>query len=426
MINVLVVGGGAREHVLAAVCAASPRAGKLVVAPGNPGAAQVATCAPVPASDISGLLRLADEEDMQLVVVGPEEPLAAGLSDRLRERGYLVFGPGRAAAAVEASKAWAKAFMTRHHIPTAGYREFSRVQEARCYVSSQPGPVVVKADGLAAGKGVLVTPDPDAALAALEHLMVKEAVGRAGRTVVIEEFLEGEELSVLAITDGDTIVMAPAAQDHKRVYDGDTGPNTGGMGAYSPVPRCSEALMAEIRRKVIEPAVAGLAAEGLPYRGVLYAGLMLTADGPKVLEFNARFGDPETQVVLPRYAGDVLELLWETASGSLHRVRPAWSGHSSACVVMASGGYPGSYQRGLPISGLEAAAATGASIYHAGTAYGDGGLVTAGGRVLSVVGHGEHLAQAVGQAYRAAEQISFAGAHYRRDIAARALGDQPA
>ncbi|HAI21595.1 MAG TPA: phosphoribosylamine--glycine ligase [Clostridiales bacterium UBA8153] len=419
--NVLVVGGGAREHVLAAACAASPRAGRVLVAPGNPGAAEVATCFPVPTGDTAGLMRLCREEEVDLVVVGPEEPLAAGLSDLLREKGYLVFGPGRAASAVEASKAWAKAFMARHGIPTAGYRAFSCVREACRYVSSHPLPLVVKADGLAAGKGVVVARDQATALAAVERLMVEEALGRAGRTVLIEEYLEGEELSVLAITDGETIVMAPAAQDHKRAGDGDVGPNTGGMGAYSPVPQCPQAWTHDIRLRIIEPAVAGLAAEGLPYRGVLYAGLMVTKTGAKVLEFNARFGDPEAQVVLPRYSGDVLELLWETASGRLHRLRPAWSPLSMVCVVMASGGYPGSYRRGLPITGVEAAAATGARVYHAGTAHGDGGLVTAGGRVLSVVGHGPELADAVSQAYRGVEKISFAGAHYRRDIAGRAL-----
>ncbi|MEW6522256.1 MAG: phosphoribosylamine--glycine ligase [Bacillota bacterium] len=418
--NVLVVGGGAREHVLAEACAASPLAQRVLCAPGNAGIAGVATCVPVPATDLDGLLQLARDEEIGLVVVGPEDPLAAGLADRLLDLGFPVFGPRKGAAVIESSKAWAKAFMVRHGIPTGDYRQFGQLGEACRYIEARPGPYVIKADGLAAGKGVVVTPHPGAALEALERIMGHRELGNAGSTVIIEEFLDGEELSVLAITDGDSIVVAPAAQDHKRVYDGDQGPNTGGMGAYSPVPVYSDALADSIRQKVIEPALSGLAREGRKYTGVLYAGLILTSQGVKVLEFNARFGDPETQVVLPRYEGDVLELLLAAARGHLHQVRPAWSPAARACVVMASSGYPGSYQTGRLITGIDDAAATGASLYHAGTARRDGALVTAGGRVLSVVGHGRDLPQAVRHAYTAVKRIWFEGAHYRRDIAARA------
>ena len=384
----------------------------------------MAACVKVQPDDLKSMLTLVKEFSIDLTIVGPENPLAAGIVDEWQKEGHRIFGPSREAAMLESSKAWAKEFMLRHQVPTAEHRLFSDYQEARDYVKKRGGPLVVKADGLAAGKGVIVAADEETALDALERIMCREEFGAAGNEVVVEEFLEGEELSVIAITDGETIVMTPPAQDHKRVWEGDRGPNTGGMGAYSPVPVVDPALLKEIQKKVIEPTVRGMASEGRSYRGALYAGLMLTPDGVKVLEFNARFGDPETQVILPRWRGDFLELMDGTTQGKLHRVKARWAPEAAACVVLAAEGYPGSYEKGIPITGIDEALALGVDIFHAGTARREGQLVTAGGRVLSVVGKGADLRGALDQAYAGVGAISFEGMQYRRDIGARALAYQ--
>ncbi len=419
-LNVLVIGGGAREHALVAAIKASPRA-QVWCAPGNAGIAELASCVKVQPDDLQSMLTLVKEFSIDLTVVGPENPLAAGIVDAWEEHGYRIFGPRRDAAMLEASKVWAKKFMSRHDVPTAGYRIFTDYSKAREFVKESVPPLVIKADGLAAGKGVIVAEDESTALEALDRIMRDEEFGEAGREVVIEEFLEGDELSVLAVTDGETIIMTPPAQDHKRIWDGDRGPNTGGMGAYSPVPVAGVELVEDVRKRIIEPTIRGMASEGRSYRGVLYAGLMITSDGPKVLEFNVRFGDPETQVLLPLYRGSFLDMVDATCQGKLHQHKARWSDEAAACVVLAAEGYPGPYEKGIPIDGIDEALASGVEVFHAGTARREGQFVTAGGRVLSVVGKGADLQKALERAYSGVASISFSGMHYRRDIGARAL-----
>jgi phosphoribosylamine--glycine ligase len=420
--RVLVVGGGGREHALAWKLRQSPRVRELFCAPGNGGIAQVATCVPIDATDVRGLLAFAQERRIDFTVVGPEAPLSAGLVDLFADHGLRAFGASRAAAELEGSKAFAKELMRRHGIPTAAARTFTDVGQARAYVRATGAPLVVKADGLAAGKGVIICRTLAEAEAALVDIMERRLFGSAGDRVLIEEFLEGEEASFLAFTDGEAVVAMPASQDHKAVFDGDRGPNTGGMGAYSPAPVVTPALEAEVMRTVMVPTVRAMAAEGRPYRGVLYAGLMITAAGIRVLEYNARFGDPEAQPVLMRMDGDLLPVLEACVDGRLAQTPVAWLEDAAVCVVLASGGYPGAYPKGLPIDGLaEAAREEGVVVFHAGTALRDGRVVTDGGRVLGVTARGATVRAAVDRAYRAAGKISFEGMHYRRDIAYRAL-----
>ncbi|EKP95691.1 phosphoribosylamine--glycine ligase [Thermaerobacter subterraneus] len=417
--RVAVIGSGGREHALVRALMQSPRVEHVLALPGNDGMAALgAECLGGDPLDLDDTARRLQARRVDLALVGPEAPLVAGLAGRLEAAGIAVFGPGREAARIEGSKAFAKAFMARHGIPTAPGWVFDDPAAAEDFLRRHPGPWVVKADGLAAGKGVLVCDDAAASLEAVRRLMRQGVLGAAGRRVVIEERLEGRELSVLAVTDGRRAHLLAPARDYKRLEDGDRGPNTGGMGAFSPVPGVSPALLDAIRRSIVEPAVAGLAAEGCPFRGVLYAGLMLTAQGPRVLEFNCRLGDPETQVLVPRLAGDLAELAWQAATGRLPAEPPAWRPEAAVCVVLATPGYPDEPARGLPITGLEQAAGLpGVFIDHAGTRREGGRWVAAGGRVVGVTALGSCLEEARRKAYAAVEQIRFPGLRFRRDIA---------
>jgi phosphoribosylamine--glycine ligase len=425
-VRVLVVGGGGREHALCWGLSRSPQVEDLHAAPGNAGIAAIATCHVENADDVRAQVRLADELEPDLVVIGPEAPLVAGLADELRARGRRAFGPGRDAARIEGSKAFAKALMVRHGIPTARAASCDRDHWERdrrnvvAFVDELGGNAVVKADGLAAGKGVTVASGRDEAAAAIEACLAQGAFGAAGERVLIEERLEGPEVSAFALVDATSIVPLALAQDFKRAGDGDTGPNTGGMGAYSPLPWLDEVTESLIW-DVVVTTVGALRAEGIAYAGLLYTGLMLTADGPKVLEYNCRFGDPETQVVIPRLRGDLAEVLDACASERLADVKVDLSDDAAVTVVLASGGYPGSHETGVPIGGLEAAAAAPeAAVFHSGSAEHDGRVVTAGGRVLAVTGWGPAVADARRRAYDAASHISFGGMIRRSDIAARA------
>jgi phosphoribosylamine--glycine ligase len=417
-LKILVVGGGGREHALVWKLAQSPLVDELIAAPGNAGMEEAATCLPVRAEDVNGLVRIVEDQAIDVTVVGPEAPLVAGLVDALAERGYPAFGPTAAAARIEGSKVWAKDLCLRHSIPTGRAEAFDDVTRAVMFLDAFEPPYVVKADGLAAGKGVVVAATREEAVQAIEASMVDRAFGAAGDRVLIEEFLEGREVSALALTDGETVVPLVLAQDFKRVGDGDAGPNTGGMGAYSPVPFVDQATEQRIRREVLEPAVRALREEGVDYRGVLYAGLILTEQGPKVLEFNCRFGDPEAQALLPRLRSDLAEAAMATAEWRLAGADLDWTPDACVTVVLASGGYPGPYETGFPITGLESATKLdGVSVFHAGTARGDGRVVSAGGRVLAVSAVGKDLAAARERAYEACALIDFEGKHHRTDIA---------
>ncbi len=424
--KILVVGGGGREHALVWKIAQSPRAGRIYCAPGNAGIAGLAECPDIKASDLPGLLAFARREKIGLTVVGPEQPLTEGLADLFASAGLRVFGPSRAAARLEGSKAFAKALMDRCGIPTGFHRVFTDVDKARAYVEEKGAPLVVKADGLAAGKGVYVCRTVDEAREALSLMMVGKAFGAAGEKVVVEEYLEGEEASFLAFTDGRTVLPMASSQDHKTVFDGDRGPNTGGMGAYSPAPVVTPEVHRRIMDEIMTPAVRGLALDGSPYRGVLYAGVMVTAAGPKVLEFNVRFGDPETQPIMARMDGDLLAVMEACADGRLEGLGIRWKEEAAVCVVMASGGYPGDYAKGKVITGLaEAAGMKDLIVFHAGTARRGGNVVTDGGRVLGVTALGKTVGEAIAHAYRGVEAIRFDGAHYRRDIGRKALNRNP-
>ncbi|MBW2270253.1 MAG: phosphoribosylamine--glycine ligase [Deltaproteobacteria bacterium] len=423
--RILVVGSGGREHALLWKIAQSPLASALHAAPGSAAIGELATCHPdVKANDLVALQALAEREAIDLVVVGPEDPLAAGLTDRLRAAGIAVFGPTAAAAQLEASKTFAKQFMARHGIPSAAFAVFDSLDAARAHVRELGGPCVVKADGLAAGKGVAVCDGPEDAEAALDEMMRERRFGDAGATVVIEERMQGEEASYYAISDGERVVTLTAAQDHKRALDGDCGENTGGMGAYAPAPVVNDAVEKRILEEVVHPAIRGMASDGVPYTGVLYVGLMIDASGaPRVVEFNVRFGDPETQPLLVGMQGDLVPLLDGAARGRLDNEAAVGFRDAAVCVVLASGGYPRSYPSGKPITGLEAAAAQeGVVVFHAGTRRAaDGGFETAGGRVLGVTARGVSVAEARERAYAACDVIAFEGAHRRNDIASRAL-----
>jgi len=425
-LKVLVVGSGGREHALVWKIARSRALEALHVAPGSAAMAGLATCHPeCKATDLDGLVALARELEIDLVVVGPEDPLAAGLADRLVDAGIATFGPSASAARLEGSKSFAKDFMARHAIPTAGYAVFEDAASAHAHVDREPGPCVVKADGLAAGKGVAMCPDAEAAHAAIDEMMAARRFGDAGRRVVIEEWLEGEEASFYAITDGERVVTLAAAQDHKRALDHDEGENTGGMGAYSPAPVVSEAVEKKILERIVHPTIRGMAREGHPYRGVLFVGLMIDDAGdPFVIEFNVRFGDPETQPLMVRMESDLLPLLDAAARGALDESKPVVWGDAAVCVVLASEGYPRGYETGRPIEGLEAAEEDEAVVvFHAGTRpAGSGkGFETAGGRVLGVTAKGGTVEEARARAYRAVDALHFEGAHHRRDIAGRAI-----
>jgi phosphoribosylamine---glycine ligase len=422
MTDVLLVGGGGREHALAWKLAGSPRLGRLIAAPGNPGIAAHARCEAVRDTAIADVVALARRERPDLVVVGPETPLAMGLGDQLRAAGFPVFGPSAAAARIESSKAFAKDLMARHGIPTARFATFRDRAEAGRYCRTLGAPLVVKADGLAGGKGVIICPTLEAADRALALCFEDRVFGESGLTVVVEEFLEGEEVSFFALADGAAVLPLVAAQDHKTIFDGDRGPNTGGMGAYSPAPVFDLAMQERVMAEIVRPVIAAMAKEGAPFAGVLFVGLMITREGPKVIEFNCRFGDPECQAIVPRLEGDLLMLLEAVATG--HGLPPAvsWSPRASVCVVMTSAGYPGVPETGRPITGTsDAAALPQVNVFHAGTAMADGVLVTSGGRVLGVQAMGADVASAIRSAYAAVERIRFEGAHYRRDIGHHAL-----
>jgi phosphoribosylamine--glycine ligase len=422
--NVLVIGGGGREHALAWKLAQSPRVAKVFVAPGNAGTAHEPGLANVALPAIDDLVAFAREHSA-LTVVGPEAPLAAGVVDAFRAAGLPIFGPTQAAARLESSKDFAKAFMARHAIPTARYATFSDAAAAHRYVDQEGAPIVVKADGLAAGKGVVVATAVEEAHAAVDAMLVGHAMGEAGARVVVEEFLPGEEASFIVMVDGRNVLPLASSQDHKRLRTGDEGPNTGGMGAYSPAPVVTPALHARIMREVIQPVVAGMAAEGIPYTGFLYAGVMIDGEGnPKVLEFNCRLGDPETQPIVVRLKSDLAELLLRAIGGTLDAAEAEWDRRAALGVVLAAAGYPESPRRGDAISGLEAAAPD-VKVFHAGTGVQDGRVVVTGGRVLCVTALGDSLKQAQRAAYAAIAGIHFDGMQYRTDIGHRALGARP-
>lgn len=427
--NILLIGSGGREHALAWKMAQSPLVDVVHCAPGNPGMDAVGPCFDVAVDDIDGLVKLALQIEPDLVVIGPEAPLALGLSDILRARGFDVFGPSKEAAQLEASKAFSKARMTKYGVPTAAYGEFTEAAPAKAFLRKMSAPYVLKADGLAAGKGVVIAETLEEAGAEIDE-MLSGKFGDASATLVIEEFMHGEEASVFVITDGEGAIFLPAAQDHKRVGDGDTGPNTGGMGAYAPAPVVSEEIMSRVKREIATPMLKGMAKDGMPYQGVLYIGIMVTAEGPKVVEFNARFGDPECQVLMKGLKGDIVPAILVAATGGLKGNEEAFEAlleledfQPSATVVLAAKGYPGSYEKGTVIEGVkQAGALESVTVFHAGTDVADGGkLVAKGGRVLNVTASGATLREAVDRAYAGVDAIDWPGGFCRRDIGWRAL-----
>ncbi len=420
--KVLIIGGGGREHALAWKLKGSRRVDKIFIAPGNAGTALVGENVAIAADDIAGLKSFAIDAGVDLTVVGPELPLTLGIVDEFTEAGLTIFGPTKGAAEIEGSKVFCKELMIDNHIPTAFYKEFSDPEEAAGYIMLQAPPLVIKADGLAAGKGVSICKTREEAMEAVRRMMKDKVFGAAGERIIIEELLEGEEASILAITDGETIVPLPPAQDHKAIYEGDEGPNTGGMGAYSPAPLVTPEMEARIMEEVMAPTVRAMREAGRSYCGVLYAGLMIKDGEAKVLEFNCRFGDPETQPILMRMESDLFELLYAASEGRLKEIKPAWSEKASVCVVLSSEGYPGSYVSGRAIEGLDAALLLDdVVVFHAGTALKDSAVVTSGGRVLGVTGIGADIQEAIEKTYAAVEKISWEGAYYRRDIGKKAL-----
>ncbi|MBF0356219.1 MAG: phosphoribosylamine--glycine ligase [Alphaproteobacteria bacterium] len=420
--KVLLVGSGGREHALAWKLAQSPRLSKLYVAPGNAGIAGLAECLPLAAEDVEGLVGFAKTNAIDFVIVGPEAPLTLGLADRLIESRIKVFGPRAGAAQLEGSKAFMKDLAAKAGIPTAWYGRFTDAETAKAFIREKGAPIVVKASGLAAGKGVILCPSLEEALDAVDLMMVKREFGAAGDEIVIEEFLMGEEASFFALCDGHRAVPFAAAQDHKAVGDGDTGPNTGGMGAYSPAPVVTPALEAEIMERIVSPAVKGMAEQGCPFTGVLFAGLMIGKDGPKLIEFNVRFGDPECQVLMSRLEGDLLEILLAAAEGRLDQAKISWKPDTALVVVMAAQGYPGSYKKGTVIEGLqEAGTVEGVTVFHAGTKALDGRILANGGRVLGVTATGATVKQAQTRAYQAVGRLNWPEGFCRRDIGWRAV-----
>ena len=420
--KILVVGSGGREHALVWKCAQSGGKHEIYAAPGNPGMARYATCVDIGAGDISGLTRFAVAEKMDLVVVGPEVPLCLGIADILEDAGIPVFGPSYAAARLEGSKVFSKSIMEKYGVPTAAFASFESHTEAIAYAENLQADMWIKASGLAAGKGAVYAENDTVARDIITRMMVDGEFGESGSSIVIEENMTGEEASIFAICDGETYKVLVSSQDHKRAYDNDEGPNTGGMGAYAPAPLVTPELLKTVEETILRPTLDGMAREGSPYKGLLYAGIMATPDGPKVVEYNCRFGDPETQVVLPLLDGDLVEIMMAAARGRLSGVPVDSMAGSALCVVMASGGYPGSYEKGRVISGLDdAGALDGVTVFHAGTKQNDNDIVTAGGRVLGVTGYGKDFAEARKRSYDAVARISFKDAFHRTDIGARAL-----
>jgi phosphoribosylamine---glycine ligase len=424
--NILVIGSGGREHALVWKLRQSPQVKNIFCAPGNAGIEQLATLAQIRLTDVSGMLKFAKDKKIDLTVVGSEQPLVEGLVDTFEENGFKVFGPSKFAAQLEGSKIFSKDFMKRHHIPTAQYRNFasSEYDEARKYINTLDRPMVVKADGLAAGKGVIICKDRQEALIALDDIVVRRAFGEAGNCIVIEEFLVGEEASIFILTDGERFAPLTSAQDHKRILDGDLGKNTGGMGAYAPAPIVSEEILQRVLREVVHPTLNGMKDEGSPYRGCLYVGIMMTTEGPKVLEYNCRFGDPETQVVVPLIDGDLAEIFLSIAERRLDPSKVKMHQATAVCVVMASQGYPDEYRSGKQILGLDhIKMEDGVVVFHAGTRKDGDTIVTSGGRVLGVtaIGFNDELDQTIRNAYKAIEKITFDGAYYRSDIGKKAL-----
>ncbi|EGL16324.1 MULTISPECIES: phosphoribosylamine--glycine ligase [unclassified Paenibacillus] len=417
--RILVIGRGGREHAIVWSLRKSPKVTALFCAPGNGGIAELAECVPITEFQFAEIAEFVRQNAIDLVVVGPDDPLYEGIVDYLEEHGIRAYGPNRAAAEIEGSKVFMKHLLKKYEIPTAAYEAFEDYEAALAYLRKLGAPIVIKADGLAAGKGVIVASTLEEAEKALKEIMVEKQFGASGNRVVIEEFLQGQEMSLLAFVDGNVVKPMVPSQDHKPVFDGDKGPNTGGMGTYSPVPHIPQEIVQQALDTIVKPAAEAMVKEGRPFRGVLYAGLMITADGPKTIEFNARFGDPETQVILPRLKNDLLEIILATLEGRLADLEIEWSEEAAVCVILASGGYPGSYPKGLPIEGLDAAG--GALVFHAGTALEDGRLVTSGGRVLGVTALGRDIADAREKAYAAADRISFEGKQNRTDIALKAL-----
>lgn len=420
--KVLVIGSGGREHTLIWKINQSPKVSQIYCAPGNAGISRLAKCIDINADNIEELVDFAKKEKIDLTVVGPELPLSKGIVNEFNRWGLKIFGPSQEAAEIESSKVFSKYLMKKYNIPTANYEVFQNSEEALDYIKQQTFPLVIKADGLAAGKGVFIVKNLDQAGDALDILMEEKKFGEAGRQIVVEEFLEGEEVSILAFCDGKAVVPMISSQDHKKIFDNDQGPNTGGMGAYSPVPFYTTEIKEKVCREILKPTVKGLRNEGKEYKGVLYAGLILTKEGPKVLEFNARFGDPETQVVLPGLKTDLLAILNAVIEGTLHEINIEWKNNSAVCVVVASGGYPGKYQKDKVISGLERLKKMEDVIaFHAGTKFQDGKIVTSGGRILGITAWGDTISKAKGKAYEGVEKIYFEDMYYRKDIAAKAI-----
>lgn len=422
--DILVIGGGGREHAIVWALRKSPKAGTIYCAPGNAGIGQIAECVPIAVHEFDKLTAFAADKNVGLVVVGPDDPLADGIVDAFEAKNIPVFGPRKNAAEIEGSKTFMKDLLHKYGIPTASYEKFDNHEAALAYLNTQQAPIVIKADGLAAGKGVTVARTMEEARQALHDIMVAKVFGESGAQVVIEQFLEGQEMSILSFVDGETVRPMPAAQDHKPIFDGDRGPNTGGMGTYSPLPHIDPAIVEKAIETIVKPTAKALVAEGRPFRGVLFAGLMIQPDGtPTTVEFNARFGDPETQVVLPRLKSDLLDIFLAAVNGKLADVDIEWRDRAAVCVILASEGYPGSYPKGRPINGLEMSTdEEDAVVFHAGTALNEQGqYVTSGGRVLGVVGLGADIAEARQKAYEKAGRITFEGKQNRTDIAAKAL-----
>lgn len=414
--KVLVVGGGGREHAIVWKLAKSPQIDEIYAAPGNPGIGRLATCVNIAVEDISGLAEFAKKNNIDLTVVGPEAPLVAGIVDEFKNRGLTVFGPDKAAAQIEGSKIFSKNLMKKYNIPTADYKVFEDPKDAISYIDTAPMPIVVKADGLAAGKGVIIAPDRSTAKEAVKTMMIDKAFGKSGSRIVLEEYLEGPEVTVLAFCDGKRAVPMVSSRDHKRVFDNNKGPNTGGMGAVSPAPAYTPEIAEIVERDIIQRTIDAMASEGAPFQGVLYTGLMITKNGPKVLEYNCRFGDPEAQVVIPRLKTDLVEVMQAVIDGDLTNAKIEWKSEVAVCVVIASGGYPGHYETGKVISGLDDAEKNGSIVFHAGTAEKDGKIITVGGRVLGVTALGKDVDEARKLAYESVSKIRFEGMHYRKDI----------
>lgn len=419
--KVLIVGGGGREHAIAWKIKKSRWVNKVYCAPGNAGIASVAKCKKISATDIEGLLAFAKKKKVEITVVGPEQPLSLGIVDRFEEEGLKIFGPTKAAARIESSKIFAKKIMEKYRIPTARSEAFEDLDEARKYIKETGGPLVVKVDGLAAGKGAFPCEDELQALEVVDHIE-KDLFEKTGKRILIEEYLTGEEASILAFSDGKHVIPLESAQDHKRAFDNDEGPNTGGMGAYSPAPVVSDDIASRVYDEILTPTIKGMAAEGSPYKGILYAGLMITEEGPKVIEFNCRFGDPEAQAVIPRMATDLIRPIKACCDGTLEKVKFRWSKNKCVCVVIASGGYPGSYRKGLDIEGLEKIKEMENIIpFHAGTKRDDNGnLITNGGRVLGICGLGPSIKDTIKTTYKAVKKVRFEDSFYRKDIGMKA------